>query len=726
MVSYAIQDPFEGLIKGQDYVNGLFDQHARLQAGQAYAAGDLTGAAKLLASRGMIPDAQAINTEGTTRSALTAYDAGDPAGALTAAAKGGDAKLYGSLSDAETKEKADRAEWMGNAADALLQIKDPQAREAAFQGQIVPVLKSMGVDQTHIDQIEAGHLTDENLMAFKTSLGQISAMDIQKTDEGDILGIDKKTGATRVLHHATPKPIGGDGGIWSLGADGKYHFQAAPKTITVKNGDGSESIVAVNPAGSPAEGGSAPTPSGPVYDQVETAASQSGATPQEVAYLKRLAQVESSGNPNARNGSSTGIFQFHPATFQANGGGDIHNLGDQTKAALNLSRSDRASLTQGGAEASDANVYLLHQQGPAAGMALLTAPPEVGAVAAITPAYRNPETALAAIAGNIGMPYRTAEQKAAAQAKAKEMTAGQFVDLWHSRWGGGASGGGGGAKVLYTSQGGPDDAVLTPDAVQLMAGKYLANGTLPTFGNGKVAAKNKTEIINAATSMAKTLGLDANDLIAGTASTHALSGALAKASTLRTQLEASEQTLNKNLDYMLSLAPKGAGGAVPVFNRWVQAGRKSIAGDADVTAFNNAVDTAAAESAALMTRATGAGSTPTSDAAMREAHDRFDKAGTLAQLRAAATVARTDGHNRVESYRAMETGIQAQLRAGPGGVVTPAAAAPSTAALASHPVPNAQQIQMLKANQKLWPQFDAKFGPGAASHILNPAKYGPS
>lgn len=188
--------------------------------------------------------------------------------------------------------------------------------------------------------------------------------------------------------------------------------------------------------GAPAASTATPAPTGGVYDQVGRISTQLGAGENESAYLRRLVQVESRGQGAARNGSSTGTFQFHPTTFAAAGGGDINSLADQTKAALTLSRHDRAALRQARIEPTDAATYLLHQQGTGGGLALLTAPPDVGAVAALTPVYRNPAIALAAVAGNLGLPYKTPAQRAAANAKAQQVSAGDFVNLWRSRWSG--------------------------------------------------------------------------------------------------------------------------------------------------------------------------------------------------------------------------------------------------------------------------------------------------
>jgi soluble lytic murein transglycosylase len=46
---------------------------------------------------------------------------------------------------------------------------------------------------------------------------------------------------------------------------------------------------------------------------------------------------------------------------------------------------------------------------------------------------------VASIAGNIGLPYKTADQKAKANDVARNMSAGQFTDYWRTRWSGGST-----------------------------------------------------------------------------------------------------------------------------------------------------------------------------------------------------------------------------------------------------------------------------------------------
>jgi hypothetical protein len=177
----------------------------------------------------------------------------------------------------------------------------------------------------------------------------------------------------------------------------------------------------------PPPGAPVPAPTGPIYDQIGKSAAAHGATLAETGFLQREAQIESSGNPAAQNGQSTGLFQFHPSTFAGLGGIDIHDTDQQTAAALRGARQNTQLLNEAGVPVTDGNLYLMHQQGPAGGRALLTAPPDTNAIQALAPAYGgNVATATRAIVNNGGTP---------------DMTAGQFTSLWQTKFGGGGGGG---------------------------------------------------------------------------------------------------------------------------------------------------------------------------------------------------------------------------------------------------------------------------------------------
>lgn len=110
-------------------------------------------------------------------------------------------------------------------------------------------------------------------------------------------------------------------------------------------------------------------PSGAVAKTIEQEAARVGLPPD---LLKRVAQIESSGNPNANRGRDDtkykGLFQLSPEEFRKYGpaGGDIYNAQDNAAAAANALRA-RANWFERnyGRAPSATELYLMHQQGEA-------------------------------------------------------------------------------------------------------------------------------------------------------------------------------------------------------------------------------------------------------------------------------------------------------------------------------------------------------------------------
>jgi hypothetical protein len=431
---------------------------AAVQAGGFMANGDYKGAASALYGAGDIAGGSAIAQAGYTQKSeadklvrqqavQAKISSNDIAGAYAAAGTDKD------LIEALDKVSAHAKETTAQTAAALQALKDPttgqwlppdQAR-AKYQ-QIKPTLIARGLPQAQLDAFDP---TPENLQAMQSQ----------------VLGLDKQ------LELAKPVVVGKDLVNPQTGAAvyrGPNYEKVGPGETLLNVGGPSGAGGPAAPTGAPGPQmthAEAPVPTGGVYDQVAQLAAAKGAKPEEVAYLQRLAHVESHGDPAAQNGRSTGVFQFHPDTFAANGGKDITDVGQQTSAALNLSRHDRAKLQAMGVEPSDANAYIMHQQGPGGGPALLSAPPEVNAVAALTPVYGgNAKLAERAIVGNGGTP---------------DMTAGQFVDMWRQRWANGgrpAAAGGGQAVAAPAATAAPTAPAGGPQVVFRGAPAWRSDG----------------------------------------------------------------------------------------------------------------------------------------------------------------------------------------------------------------------------------------------------------
>lgn len=155
-----------------------------------------------------------------------------------------------------------------------------------------------------------------------------------------------------------------------------------------------------------------------ISDLISAAARRNGIPPQE---LLRFGELESSLNPNAISPTGAkGLFQFIPSTAKQYGLENPLDPVANADAAARLLRDNRAKLHSAlGYDPAPWQTYLAHQQGAAGATALLSRPGE-NAVDALAPAYGGDRAAAArAIQVNGGSP---------------NMTAGDFANLWKTRY----------------------------------------------------------------------------------------------------------------------------------------------------------------------------------------------------------------------------------------------------------------------------------------------------
>jgi hypothetical protein len=284
--------------------------------------------------------------------------------------------------------------------------------------------------------------------------------------------------------------------------------------------------------------------------------------------------------------------------------------------------------------------------------------PDAKAVDVLTPIYaragaKNPRAeALQAIVGNGG---------------SADMTAGQFVD--HVRGQYAAAGGGPLAPGSTAAQnaGTTDPMVLdAAKSVQRMPPNMNAGqledafwqsaieGKPPNFGTRGGALGRMTDAAFRDYKVARMqqLGLSEADLHNTAATYKALNANLTKQTANSSAIEASVQTLENNIKIAQGLLDKGGSPTVsPVLNKWIQGGRKKIAGDPDVIALDGTLRLISSEAAAMMTRTTGTGGSGTSDAARREAAEILSGNYSKTALQGMFGVIQREGEGRVQSYR---------------------------------------------------------------------------
>lgn len=163
---------------------------------------------------------------------------------------------------------------------------------------------------------------------------------------------------------------------------------------------------------------------------IDRAAKEAGVDP---ATLRRVAKIESSGDPTAVNGSYSGLFQMSAEEFAKYGGGKILDPYDNAKAAARKLRAEASAFrSRTGRAPDEADLYLQHQQGVAGYAAHLSNPD--------APAWENmagtaegrakgPEWAKAAIWGNL-----SEGDKARFPGGVETVTSAAFTNAWRKKF----------------------------------------------------------------------------------------------------------------------------------------------------------------------------------------------------------------------------------------------------------------------------------------------------
>jgi hypothetical protein len=226
-----------------------------------------------------------------------------------------------------------------------------------------------------------------------------------------------------------------------------------------------------------------------------------------------------------------------------------------------------------------------------------------------------------------------------------------------------------------------DHDALDHDTVVNEAHALRLTGRMSALGLGSSIARK--QILDERTRQIREEGGSIASDIARQSDVHALQGAMNTLARSKTAISNFEATARKEADLAASLAPAGVGSGEPIINRWIQGGRRAIAGNTDVVRFDAALISFKNEYARIMSSPTATGG-QTTDAARSEADTLINGAMTYDQITGVIETMKIGMNNRItsinEEYEATKSRI-AQLGGevgGPGGQGAP-------------PVPNARK-----------------------------------
>jgi hypothetical protein len=216
-------NPLAAVQEGYDFAQGLRDRRTMNSAGNALAGGDYRGGANALLQGGMLDQGMG----------LLNYDQRN---------QEAQAKAMQQQAEAAKAQQAESMKSMLGGAQSLRQLP-PEARAAAYQAQVRPLLEQMGLDGQILAHLDGSDFSDGQLDPFIATLGG----ELQKP-EWQIVnpGGGQQAYAVDKGDPSNFRPVGPEGrqkaevvegpdGLYERQADGSWKqvakFGAAPKVF---------------------------------------------------------------------------------------------------------------------------------------------------------------------------------------------------------------------------------------------------------------------------------------------------------------------------------------------------------------------------------------------------------------------------------------------------------------------------------------------------------------
>jgi hypothetical protein len=212
-------------------------------------------------------------------------------------------------------------------------------------------------------------------------------------------------------------------------------------------------------------------------------------------------------------------------------------------------------------------------------------------------------------------------------------------------------------KERIARTGKADDAAvtLTPQSLDIVARRYLQDGTLPPMGNGAQGSQARSRIINRASEIDPDAAVAAN-----AANYRALSASQTALQKNQTAVAQFENTARKNLQQFIATAKKVRDTGSPWINRGLRSIDRTALGSVDQAAYDAARQVAFTEIARVVSNPSLAG--VLSDSARQEMEKIMAGDATLAQTLRAAEILTQDMDNRKTAIAEEMASIKEQLR----------------------------------------------------------------
>lgn len=209
------------------------------------------------------------------------------------------------------------------------------------------------------------------------------------------------------------------------------------------------------------------------------------------------------------------------------------------------------------------------------------------------------------------------------------------------------------------------ESTLSPEAIKVAAARYGLDGTFPpNMGRGAQGEITRNKILNAHAQTLREQGKDGEAARIDQLANKANAGALLQLTKTEQMVGNFEKTALANLERAVVLSDKVDRLGVPVFDRWIQAGRKNVVGAPDISRFHVANETFVNEYAKVMSGSLG--NTPVSDSLRKEIHTLLATKDTKEQYKEATDEMKIEMHNRIVGFTKQKAELKDSMKAGGG------------------------------------------------------------
>jgi hypothetical protein len=205
-----------------------------------------------------------------------------------------------------------------------------------------------------------------------------------------------------------------------------------------------------------------------------------------------------------------------------------------------------------------------------------------------------------------------------------------------------------------------DNEPMSRDAIDNAAARYNIDGTLPAMGMGKNARVDRRDVLNRAAELAKDSGLSGDDQRVLQIGNKANTASLAKLGQQATMVGAFEKTFNKNADLVLEYSNKVDRTGAPIANKWINAGKRAVTGDPELSAFDVAVKSASNEYAKIISGSMG--NTVMAEGEIKKVEGMLNAAQTPEQVKEVIAFMKRETQNRMAGFKEQDKELRDRMR----------------------------------------------------------------